>query len=140
MLTTSRNTYALASTTSPLLGKRGILSPPAFNQSHEVTSSLARAKQHFIEALYYRLNKLVTVDKDNIKTSIFGATMLSIVTDSKIIDEIVEMPIENLIDYFQTKGRGRFSDPEALAKAIKKAVRGSYRLGKATFYTLVILW
>lgn len=130
----------MASTTSPLLGKRGILSPPAFNQSHEVTSSLARAKQHFIEALYYRLNKLVTVDKDNIKTSIFGATMLSIVTDSKTIDEIVEMPIENLIDYLQTKGRGRFSDPEALAKAIKKAVRGSYRLGKATFCTLVILW
>lgn len=66
--------------------------------------------------------------------------MLSIVTDSKTIDEIVEMPIENLIDYLQAKGRGRFSDPEALAKAIKKAVRGSYRLGKATFYTLVILW
>ena len=56
--------------------------------------------------------------------------MLSIVTDSKTIDEITEMPIEDLIDYLQTKGRGRFSDPEALAKAIRKAVRGSYRLGK----------
>lgn len=33
---------------------------------YEVVSSLTRAKQHFIEALYYRLNKLVTVDKDNI--------------------------------------------------------------------------
>ena len=97
---------------------------------YEITSSLARAKQHFIEALYYRLNKLVTVDKENIKTSIFGATMLSIVTDSKTIDEITEMPIEDLIDYLQTKGRGRFSDPEDLAKAIRKAVRGSYRLGK----------
>lgn len=41
------------------------------------------------------------------------------------------MPIEELIDYLQSKGRGRFCDPEALAKAIKKAVRGSYRLGKA---------
>ncbi|MCZ9646899.1 IS110 family transposase, partial [Lactobacillus crispatus] len=97
---------------------------------YEITSSLTRAKQHFIETLYYRVNKLVTVDKDNIKTSIFGATMLSIVTDSKTIDEIAEMPIEDLIDYLQTKGRGRFSDPETLAKAIRKAVRGSYRLGK----------
>ena len=42
--------------------------------------------------------------------------MLSIVTDSKTIDEITEMPIEDLIDYLQTKGRGRFSDPEDLAK------------------------
>lgn len=40
------------------------------------------------------------------------------------------MPIEDLIDYLKVKGRGRFSDPEALAKAIRKAVRGYYRLGK----------
>lgn len=97
---------------------------------YEIVSSLTRAKQHFIEALYYRLNKLVTVDKDNIDTSIFGATMLSIITNSKTLDEIAEMPVEELIDYLQSKGRGRFSDPEALAKAIRKAVRGSYRLGK----------
>lgn len=97
---------------------------------YEVVSSLTRAKQHFIEALYYRLNKLVTVDKDNIDTSVFGATMLSIITNSKTLDEIAEMPVEELIDFLQSKGRGRFSDPEALAKAIRKAVRGSYRLGK----------
>ncbi|MBS3199274.1 transposase, partial [Turicibacter bilis] len=28
------------------------------------------------------------------------------------------------------KGRGRFSDPQKLAKTIKKAIRDSYRLGK----------
>lgn len=71
---------------------------------YEVMASLTRAKQHFIEALYYRLNKLVTVDKDGIKTSIFGATMMSIVTDSKTIDEIADMPLEDLIDHLQTKG------------------------------------
>lgn len=52
----------------------------------EISRSIVRAKQHFIEALYYRLNKLVTVDKDKIKTPIFGATMMSIITDSKTID------------------------------------------------------
>lgn len=97
---------------------------------YEIIASLTRAKQHFIEALYYRLNKLVSVDKDSVKTSIFGATMMSIITDSKTIDEIANMPIEDLIDYLQNKGHGRFSDPKSLAKAIKQAVRGSYRLGK----------
>ncbi|CCI87528.1 IS110 family transposase [Lactobacillus gigeriorum] len=71
---------------------------------YDVMASLTRAKQHFIEALYYCLNKLVTVDKDGIKTSVFGATMMSIVTDSKTIDEIANMPIEDLIDHLQTKG------------------------------------
>lgn len=55
---------------------------------------------------------------------------MSIVTDSKTIDEIVEMPIEKLIDYLQAKDHGRFSDPESLVMAIRKAIRDSYRLGK----------
>lgn len=62
--------------------------------------------------------------------SIFGATIMSIVTDSKTIDEIAEMPIEKLIDYLQAKDHGRFSDPESLVIAIRKAIRDSYRLGK----------
>lgn len=55
---------------------------------------------------------------------------MSIVTDSKTIDEIAEMPIEKLIDYLQAKDHGRFSDPESLVIAIRKAIRDSYRLGK----------
>lgn len=102
----------------------------------EISQSLVRAKQHFIEALYYRLNKLVKVDKDKIKTPIFGATIMSIITDSKTIDEIANMSTEDLIDYLQTKGRGRFSDPGSLAKAIQKAIRGSYRLGKVMKYSI----
>lgn len=97
---------------------------------YELVQELTRTKQHFIEALYYRVNKLITVDKDKINTPLFGATMMSIVTDSKTLDEIADMPTEDLISYLQVKGRGRFSDPDTLAKAIKKAVRGSYRLGK----------
>lgn len=96
----------------------------------ETAQALARAKQHFLEMLYYRVNSLVSVNKKDIDTSIFGATMLSIVTDSKTLDEIANEPVIDLVDYLNTKGRGRFSDPEALAKAIKRAVRNSYRLGK----------
>ncbi len=40
------------------------------------------------------------------------------------------MEIEQLAEILQQKGRGRFSNPEKLAKAINKAVRDSYRLGK----------
>lgn len=97
---------------------------------YEFTQSMVRAKQHFIETLYYRVNKLVTVDKDKINTSIFGATMMSIITDSHTLDEIAQMPVEKLVEYLQEKGHGRFSDPEDLAKAIQRAVRGSYRLGR----------
>lgn len=67
---------------------------------YDFTQSMVRAKQHFIETLYYRVNKLVTVDKDKINTSIFGATMMSIITDSHTLDEkIAQMPVEKLVEY-----------------------------------------
>ena len=42
---------------------------------YELVQSLVRAKQHFIENLYYKLNKLVISDELN--TSFFGSTMMS---------------------------------------------------------------
>jgi Transposase and inactivated derivatives len=43
-------------------------------------------------------------------------------------DELAEMPIEDLSKYLKEKGRGRFAEPERLAKSIQKAIKGSYRL------------
>lgn len=87
--------------------------------------SLTRSKQHFLENLYYKLNKLAIGD---VETSVFGSTMLTLLTDNLSVDELAEMPLEELSQYLNEKGRGRFADPEQLAKSIQKAVRGSYRL------------
>ncbi|WP_241687565.1 IS110 family transposase [Lactobacillus delbrueckii] len=67
---------------------------------YEFNQLMVRTKQHFIETLYYRVNKLVTVDKDKINTSIFGATMMSIITDSRRLDEITQMFVEKLVESF----------------------------------------
>lgn len=67
--------------------------------------------------------------------SIFGATIMSIVTDSKTIDEITEITIEKLIDYLQAKDHGRFSDPESLVMAIRKAIRDSIDAVLSIYYT-----
>lgn len=91
---------------------------------------MVQAKQHFIETLYYRVNKLVTVDKDKINTSIFGATMMSIITDSHTLDEkIAQMPVEKLVEYLYHWMIASLIQ-KILAKAIQRAVRGSYRLGR----------
>ncbi|WP_445661899.1 hypothetical protein [Bacillus sp. CH_442] len=55
---------------------------------------------------------------------------MEILSDSLSLDEIAEMDLEALATLLQKKGKGRFSDPEDLAKTIKKAIRDSYRLGK----------
>ncbi|MQB63905.1 IS110 family transposase [Lactobacillus reuteri] len=95
---------------------------------YEIVQSLVRVKQHFIENLYYKLNKLVISDELN--TSIFGSTMMQLLTEDLTTDDLLNISINDLTDYLAEYGRGRFADPEALAKTIQKAVRSSYRLDK----------
>lgn len=93
---------------------------------YQLVKQMTECKQHFLEILYYKCNTLTR----DAETSIFGATMMDVLTESLSFDEIAEMEIEDLAAMLQQKGRGRFSDPEKLAKSISKAIRDSYRLGK----------
>lgn len=95
---------------------------------YELVHSLVRAKQHFIENLYYKLNKLVISEELN--TSVFGSTMMSLLTEDMTTDDLLNTPLSDLTTYLTKHGKGRFADPEALAKTIQKAVRASYRLDK----------
>ena len=93
---------------------------------YQMVHQLTECKQHFLENLYYKCN---TLSKE-LDTSVFGATMLDLLSDALTLDEMAEMELEDLANLLQEKGRGRFSDPQKLAKTIKKAIRDSYRLGK----------
>jgi len=93
---------------------------------YQLIGQQTEMKQHFLENLYYKCN---TLSKE-IDTSVFGATMMDLLTDSMSLEEIANMSLENLAAVLQEKGRGRFSNPEKLAKSLSKAIRDSYRLGK----------
>jgi transposase len=95
----------------------------------QLVSQLTECKMHFLENLYFKCNTLVKELKVDGNTSVFGATLMDIFTDSLSLDEIALMDLEDLAALLQKKGRGRFANPEKLAKTIKKAIRGAYRLG-----------
>jgi transposase len=46
------------------------------------------------------------------------------------VDEISYMPIEELADFINKKGKGTFENPGEIAAAVQKAARNSYRLPK----------
>jgi transposase len=52
------------------------------------------------------------------------------VLDEFTTEELAQQSLEELALYLQTKGRGRFADPDALAVTLQRAARDSYRLGK----------
>lgn len=92
----------------------------------QLVTQMTECKQHFIENLYYKCNTL----KQSVDTSVFGSTMMALLTEDVSLDEIAEMPLEDLSDFLNTKGKGRFADSEKLAKSIQKAIRSAYRLGQ----------
>ncbi|WP_295169440.1 transposase, partial [Ruminococcus sp.] len=59
-----------------------------------------------------------------------SATMLNLVSDFESVDDLANVPLEDLAAYIEKSGRGRFTDPEAVAKQIQAAAKGSYRLPK----------
>jgi Transposase and inactivated derivatives len=93
---------------------------------YQLVHQMTECKQHFLENLYYKCNTLT----QEIPTSVFSSSIMDILSDSLSLDEISQMNLEDLAERLNKAGKGRFSDPEKLAKAIQKAIRDSYRIGK----------
>ena len=88
--------------------------------------NLAREKQRFANYLFQKYSELAQ-NPDFKNTS---ATMLNLVSDFDSVDDLANVPLEDLTTYIEKSGRGRFADPEAVAKQIHAAAKGSYRLPK----------
>ncbi len=111
-------------TTSPIKKEKYLALQRLTRTRYQLIGQLVEAKQHFLENLSYKCNTLTRELKaDNGTSSVFGATMLTLLTD-----DLASMPLEELSTLLQKLGKGRFKDPEKLANSIKKAIRDSYRL------------
>ncbi|MCC5893854.1 MAG: IS110 family transposase [Alkalibacterium sp.] len=98
---------------------------------YQLIRQLTEAQQHYVENLYYKCNTLTTeLDEENISTSVFSSTMIQLMAGDTDIADLRSMKVADLAAMLQSFGRGRFKDPIQLAKAIRKSVNDSYRLGK----------
>lgn len=88
--------------------------------------NLAREKQRFANYLFQKYSELAQ-NPDFKNTS---ATMLNLVSDFESVDDLANVPLEELSAYIEKSGHGRFSDPAAVAKQIHAAAKSSYRLPK----------
>ena len=71
-------------------------------------------------------------------SNLFGATSSAVLTDFVTTDEIINMPLEDLIEYLEIKSKGRFNDSKEVAKLLKKCANDSYRLDKLSYDALNI--
>lgn len=90
-------------------------------------NNLSREKNWFLNNLFLKFSSLA---QEKIFSDRFGATASSIIEEFFSVDDIAYMPVEELAEYINKKGKGHFANPEELASTIQKAARSSYRLPK----------
>ncbi|MCO5542174.1 IS110 family transposase [Enterococcus faecalis] len=117
-------------TTSPIKEEKYMALQRLTRTRYQLVKQLVRIKQHFLENLAYKCNTLTRELKGlDGTTSVFNTTIMILMTDDYSLDELAKMPLEDFAALLQEKGKGRFKNPEKLAKAIKRAIANSYRLG-----------
>lgn len=63
----------------------------------------------------------------------YGAAAEAILTEFTTNEDLVNTPIEELVELINTKSRGRITDPEETARIVQAAARNSYRLDKCLY-------
>ena len=90
-------------------------------------SNLIKEKQRFMNILF---KKYSTMTQEKVFSDTFGATALAVYDEFESAEALAEMDLHELTAFIMEKGKNRFPNPDAVAKAIQKAARSSYRLPK----------
>ena len=89
--------------------------------------NLVKEKQRFMNVLF---KKYSTMTQEKVFSDTFSTTALAVYDEFDSAEALANMDLHELTDFIIKKGKNRFSDPDAVAKAIQKAARSSYRLPK----------
>jgi len=89
---------------------------------HRLSKTLSREKNRFQSYAFLKCSDWKRV---NAFSNIFGATSAALLTEFTRA-ELQEMTHDQLVDLISRRGRGRFDDPTATARAVRQALRTSY--------------
>ena len=89
--------------------------------------NLVKEKQRFMNILF---KKYSTMTQEKVFHDTFSTTALAVYEEFDSAEALANMDLQELTDFIIEKGKNRFLDPDAVAKAIQKAARSSYRLPK----------
>ena len=90
-------------------------------------NNLIKEKQRFMNVLF---KKYSTMTQEKVFSDTFSTTALAVYDEFESAEALANMDLQELTDFIMEKGKNRFPDPDAVAKAIQKAARSSYRLPK----------
>ena len=90
-------------------------------------SNLIKEKQRFMNILF---KKYSTMTQEKVFSDTFSTTALAVYDEFESAEALADMDLHELTAFIMEKGKNRFPNPDAVAKAIQIAARSSYRLPK----------
>jgi transposase len=104
-----------------------------------IVEAMSREKAYMVSNIFLKFSELsVLKDDQHPFTSNYTATAEAVLTEMLTVDELVNIPVEELISFICNASRNRFHDPEKVAAILQKAARDSYRLDKCLYEPLTI--
>jgi transposase len=104
-----------------------------------LVDSLTREKTYMVSNVFLKFSEFsVLKDEEHPFCTNYGATSAAVLTEFLSTEDIVNMPVEELVDFICKKGKNRFSDPLHTATLLQEAARNSYRLDKCLYEPLTI--
>ena len=92
----------------------------------DVIQNLTREKQRFANYLFLKCSGIAQ-DKGISNTS---ATTIALMERFETVDDLANADLDELTAFVAETEHGRFTDPAVVAKAVRTAAKGSYRLPK----------
>lgn len=98
---------------------------------------ITREKTYMVSNLYLKFSELQLLDNDSQPFSnIYGATASAVLTEFMSLQEIIDSPEEELLQFLAAKSRNRIADISKTSELLKKAAKDSYRLDKCMYEPL----
>ncbi|MBC8059979.1 MAG: IS110 family transposase [Clostridiaceae bacterium] len=104
-----------------------------------LVDSLTREKTYMVSNIFLKFSEFsVLKEEEHPFCSNYGSTAAAVLTEFLSTEDIVNIPVEELVDFICKKGKNRFSDPLHTATLLQEAARNSYRLDKCLYEPLTI--
>lgn len=98
---------------------------------------ITREKTYMVSNLYLKFSELQLLEGDEQPFSnLYGSTSSAVLTEFMSLQEIIDTPEEELLEFLAKKSRNRIADISKTSDLLKKAARDSYRLDKCMYEPL----
>lgn len=104
-----------------------------------ISECVAREKTYLLNNVFLKFSEFAMLKNgDHPFSNKYGATAEAILTEFMTNDDLINSSTEELIEFINSKSRGRILDPAETATLLQTAARNSYRLDKCLYEPLTV--